>query len=594
MKGVILAAGIGSRLRPLTLHEPKCCLTVGNAPVLERQLRAYDEAGVTDVTVVAGYLADDARELCERVDDERPALDVTVVESAVYANTDNMYSLYVAREAVAGESFVLSNGDAVFDPGLLADLVAADAGSGVACDPATYPDEAMKVTVDDAGLVSHIAKDVPAEAAHAISNDVYRFSANFSSALFEEIHRTIEREGEYGEWTELAIDRVVRTRDHDLEPVDVGEYRWVEVDDRDDLAQADRQFSPLSTLAGKEAVFFDLDGTLYLDDDLVAGADRVVEGLRAAGTDVYFLSNNSSKWKDDYAARLSDLGVSAGPDDVLLSTDGVLDYLASDVGEAASDAEESRPESGEATTDGRDRADDGATAADGGTAETGCGETYVLGTAAMREALADHGIPVTDDPDLGSDAPENVVVGFDTELTYEKARKATLAIRDGATFLQAHPDDVCPTADGFVPDCGAIAAMVERATGRTPDRVFGKPDAAMVDHVVDAAGYDPSNVLVVGDRLETDVALAENVGCESVCVLTGDATRVEVERSEVDPTLVVPTVGALARFLDESASAEGPPGDEETPGADEDSSAEETPGAEETAPTSAVGGGDST
>ncbi len=484
--------------------------------MLARQLRAYAEAGVTDVTVVAGYLADDVRALCDEVADAHPGLDVSVVESEVYANTDNMYSLYRTREAVAGEPFVLSNGDAVFEPGLLADLVAADADSAVACDPDTYSEEAMKITVDEDGHVSHIAKDVPPDVAHGISNDVYRFSEAFSSKLFAEITRTIERDEEYGEWTELAIDEVVRNRTHDVEPVEVGSYDWLEVDDPDDLAEADLRFGALSNLATKEAIFFDLDGTIYLDDELVEGADRLVEALRAADVDVYFLTNNSSKWKDDYAERLSDLGVSALPEDVLLSTDGVLEYLRS------ADA----------------------------------GETYVLGTETMREALADREVPVVDDPGSGADAPEYVVVGFDTELSYEKARKATLAVRDGATFLLAHPDTVCPTAEGFVPDAGSIAAMIERATDRSPARVFGKPNAEMIDHVLDEEGYAPTDVAVVGDRLETDVALAENVGCESVCVLTGDATRTEVELSDVEPSLVAPSAGALTRFVDAATSAE--------------------------------------
>ncbi|MFC4552695.1 MULTISPECIES: HAD-IIA family hydrolase [Halorussus] len=509
MKGVILAAGIGSRLRPLTLYEPKCCVTVGETPVLARQLRAYADAGVTDVTVVAGYLADDTRALCEEVAAERPELDVTVTESEVYANTDNMYSLYLAREAVAGEEFVLSNGDAVFDPGLLADLVDDDAGSAIASDPRTYSEEAMKVTVDDRGRVSHIAKDVPEDVAHAISNDVYRFSASFSAKLFEDVTRTIERDGEYGGWTEAAIDRVVRNHEHDLKPVDVGEYRWVEIDDTADLQTADLLFSSLSDLGEKEAAFFDLDGTVYLDDDLVDDAKGVLSRLREAGVDVYFLTNNSSKWKDDYAAKLSNLDIPTDPGDVLLSTDGVIEHLR----------------------------------------EADAGKVYVLGTETMREAVAGHGIDVVDDP-AAADAPDAVVVGFDTELTYEKARTATLAIRNGATFLLAHPDAVCPTAEGFVPDCGAIGAMIETATDQSPAHVFGKPNAEMVEHVLDSKGYDPADVFVVGDRLETDVRLAENVGCESVCVLTGDATRIAVEKSEVRPSMVAPSVGALAQLLD--------------------------------------------
>jgi len=510
MKGVILAAGIGSRLRPLTLHEPKSCVTVAGETVLGRQLRAYADAGVSDVTVVAGYLADETRARCEAVAAERPALDVRVVESEVFANTDNMYSLSLAREAVAGEPFVLTNGDVAFEPGLLADLLEADADSAVACDRAAFSEEAMKVTVDDRGLVSHVDKAIPEEVAHGVSTDAYRFSASFSSLLFDEIDRTIEREGDYGDWTEAAIDRLVRDRDHDLAPADVTGREWVEIDDLADLTEADIRFSGLSDLGAKEAVFFDLDGTVYLDDDLVDGAGDLVERLRERGVAVYFLSNNSSGWKDEYASKLTELGVPADAESVVLSTDGVIEHLRA----------------------------------------TDPGEVFVLGTDAMRDAVAAAGVPV------GGDDPDAVVVGFDTELTYEKARRATLAIRDGATFLLAHPDDVCPTAEGFVPDCGAIGAMIERATDRSPERVFGKPNAEMLDPVLDVEGYAPEDVAVVGDRLATDVALAERVGCESVCVLTGDASRVEVERSDRDPTLVAPSVAALDRFVTAESSAE--------------------------------------
>jgi HAD superfamily hydrolase (TIGR01450 family) len=530
VNGVILAAGIGSRLRPLTLQKPKSCIEVDGTPILAHQLRAYADAGVTDVTVVAGYLADETRACCEGVADARPELDVTVVESEVFANTDNMYSLYLAREAVAGEPFVLTNGDVVFEPALLEDLLDAEADSAVATDTATHSDEAMKVTVGDDGRLTHIDKGVPEEAARGVSTDAYRFSAAFSEMLFEELTRTIEREDDYGDWTEAAIDRIVRSRNHDLGTADVSGRKWVEIDDFEDLGTADRGFASLSPLGEKEAVFFDLDGTVYLDDELVAGSDEVVAALRERGVDVYFLTNNSSKWKDDYAERLSSLGVPADPQDVLLSTDGVLQHL-------------------------RRTDPDG---------------VFVLGTEAMADALADRGVEVVADPDSGEDAPDAVVVGFDTELTYEKARKATLAVRDGATFLLAHPDTVCPTAEGFVPDCGAIGAMIQTATERSPSRVFGKPNAEMVAPVLDAEGYAPEDVAVVGDRLETDVRLAENVGCESVCVLSGDATREAVEASDRSPTLVAPTIAALREFVapptdsdsGERVAADGGGGDE--------------------------------
>ncbi len=510
MRGVILSAGIGSRLRPLTLHKPKCCVSVDGTPILVHQLRAYDDAGIQNITVVAGYLADHVKAVCERVERQRPTLDVTVRTSDVYANTDNMYSLSLADEDVAGEEFVLSNGDVVFDPGLLETLIESDADSAVACDTEQFSEEAMKLSVDEHDRVTHIDKGIPKGASHGSSTDVYRFSADFSTLLFDEITRTIDRENDYCEWTEIAIDHIVRTKSHDLTTVDVSSYRWVEIDDFNDLQSADILFSSLSSLDSKEAIFFDLDGTVYLDDDLVDDAKARIDALREAGVDVYFLTNNSSRWKDDYVAKLNALDVEADTENVLLSTDGVIDYL-QDTGD----------------------------------------EVFVLGTSAMRNALDNHGITVGDDPD-------HVVVGFDTELTYEKAREATLAIRDGATFLLAHPDAVCPTADGMVPDCGSISALVERATDRRPDRTFGKPNAEMIQHVLDENGYAPEDVVVVGDRLETDVQLAENVGCESVCVLTGDATRFAIERSDVSPTLVAPSVAVLDQFVSASSDASAP------------------------------------
>ena len=500
MKAVILAAGIGSRLTPITVQRHKSCVTVGREPILRRQLRAFEAAGVTDVTVVTGYLSDQVTGLCTSFAADRDGFAIHTRKNEVYANTNNMYSLSLARDAVGGEPFLLANGDVVLEGDAVTALLDADAQNAIACDTSTYSGEGMKVTVDDAGRVDHIAKDVPESEAHATSIDLYRFSASFSRKLFAEIQRRVDVESGYDDWTEVAIDALLGGA-HPVEPVDVAGTDWVEVDDLDDLLTADRTFSPLDDLRSKEAVFFDLDGTLYLDDEPVDGAAEVVADLRAGDTDVYFLSNNSSRWKTDYVTKLAGLGIDAEGSQVVLSTDGVIDYLTDD----------------------------------------GVEECYVVGTASMREAIDEAGVDVT------ATDPEAVVVGFDTELTYEKVRRATLAIRDGAEFLLAHPDLVCPTAEGLVPDCGSIGALVEAAAGRAPTRVFGKPHAEMIAPVLEEEGLSPGDVAVVGDRLETDVRLAENVGCDSVCVLTGDADRAAVEAHELSPTLVVPSVGAFRR-----------------------------------------------
>lgn len=501
MKAVVLAAGIGSRLRPITIEKPKCCVTVDSTPILEHQLRAFAGAGISEVCVVAGYLSDVTRSVCERVAADTD-LAVTVVENEVFANTDNMYSLYRAREFVSDEAFILCNGDVVFDPEIADHVLAADSGSVVACDTSTYDPEAMKVTVSN-GRVTTIRKDVPERDAHASSIDVYRFSSSFSEQLFRHIEHLIDVEAEFTNWTEAAIDELVRSGDHDLRPVDIAGADWVEIDDRADLLTADRRFSRLGDLGNKRAVFFDLDGTLYLGDELLDGAADVVAGLRSRGTRVFFLSNNSSKGTSEYASKLSELGIPAQPEQIILSTDGVVEHLT----------------------------------------QAGVTEAYVVGTESMRETFRRTGI----DPE--ADDPNHVVVGFDTELTYEKLRRATLAIRDGAQFLLAHPDLVCPTAEGMIPDCGSIGALVSTATGREPAKVFGKPNTEMIAHVMDEHGLVPDDVAIVGDRLETEIEMAARIGCDSVCVLTGSADRATVEASAVDPTLIVSDVGELTPLI---------------------------------------------
>ncbi|MFD1640425.1 HAD-IIA family hydrolase [Halohasta litorea] len=498
MNAVILAAGTGSRLRPLTIDQPKACVTVDSIPIGEHQLRAYDAAGFETVYVVTGYMADRIEALCDRLSSEL-SVDIEVLHNEAFANTDNMYSLYCARKQVAGEPFVLSNGDVVFEPEVIERLAAIDDHSGIAVDAEQYDPEAMKITVDEGGAVDGISKDFSPEEAAATSIDCYRFSAVTSAKLFDRIVRRIEIDEEYTAWTELALDELLQTGSHDVQPVDIEGAEWVEIDEQADLLAADRTFSSLGDLRSKDAVFFDLDGTIYLDETPIDGAVDVVDQLRAAGVDVYFLSNNSSRWKPTYADRLASLGIDADPDEIILSTDGVIDYLRTNGIEAS----------------------------------------YVVGTEAMRGAISEAGIePAATDP-------ETVVVGFDRELTYEKVAAATLAIREGAEFLVAHGDRVCPTEAGLVPDCGSIAALVETATGREPSHVFGKPSVGMVDHVLEREGYDPSEVVIVGDRLSTDIELAERLGCGSVSVLSGETTRRDIETADQQPSLVVDSVGEL-------------------------------------------------
>ncbi|KAA9398363.1 HAD-IIA family hydrolase [Haloarcula sp. CBA1130] len=503
MKAVILAAGVGSRLRPITLEKPKPAIEVNGASILEHQLRAYGDAGIDEVYVVTGYMSGDVRSVCKRVEKDLDGVTIETIKNDIYANTENMYSLYITESELRGEEFLLSNGDVVFDRSIPDGMVSeSNEASYIACDPANYSQESMKIAVED-DRVDRISKNIEEGDAFASSIDLYYFNAAFSKRLFQEIEQNSKNESSYSGWTEKVIDDLLGDSNLSVRPYSIGEKNWVEIDDRSDLLYADRTFAPDVKLGDKEAVFFDLDGTLYLGDSPVDGAMEVVKSLKSSGVELYYISNNSSGWKDQYAAKLESMGIEANPDDIILSTDGVINYL----------------KNADAT------------------------ETYVVGTEAMRDAIESEAInPV-------SDSPSHVVVGFDKELTYEKIRKAALMIQNGAEFLVAHQDEVCPTSAGNIPDCGSMAALFETATDQNPDRIFGKPNEEMLTHIIQEKGYTSDDIAIVGDRLQTEIALAERLGCDSICTLSGDATREGIEASSIAPTVILESVGGLSEFI---------------------------------------------
>jgi HAD superfamily hydrolase (TIGR01450 family) len=483
------------------LHKPKAAVTVDGKSILQHQLEAYAEAGVEEVFVIVGYKADILRRICQHAAKEL-AIDVDVIENENYPDTENMYSLSLASDILQGEEFLLSNGDVVYDKDIISKLVSHSSDhSYIASDAGAHSTEAMKVRVEG-NLVTEISKSIDESEADAVSIDLYRFSSGFSADLFPEIMRKLANKNTSPGWTEIAINELLSQGDLDVRPLYINGSKWVEIDNITDLLEADLKFNNLN-IRNKKGIFVDLDGTVWLENEPLSGAVGALKKIKSIGINIYFLSNNSSKWKNEYVNLLQNIGIETDIDKILLSTDGVLDYLTSK----------------EVT------------------------ETYVVGTESMREAFRNRDINVT------SESPSHVIIGFDKELTYDKVRRATLSIRNGAEFLVAHSDKVCPTSEGLIPDCGSISALIEAATGQVPTRVFGKPNSAMVDHILTKNGWTAREILVIGDRLETDVQMARNIGCDSICVLSGDADRLQIELSPIQPSTVIENIGNLNKIV---------------------------------------------
>jgi len=256
-----------------------------------------------------------------------------------------------------------------------------------------------------------------------------------------------------------------------------------------------------SSLNGIKAVFLDLDGTIYLGSNIIGGALSFLDRLEEKGIMRFFLSNNSSKSVGQYLEKLRGLGIPASADEILLSTHDLISWLR----------------------------------------ENSIDQTYLVGTEGMREMLESAGV------DTNSESPQYVVLGYDTEITYEKLSTASIHLHRGIPMVSSHPDVVCPSPNGGLPDTGAYMDLFEATTGVRPEHVCGKPNAGMIMHKVEELGLRPDQCAMVGDRLYTDMEMAERAGVHGVLVLSGEATMEDLRAAPQNPSIVVGSVDELAR-----------------------------------------------
>jgi NagD protein len=262
------------------------------------------------------------------------------------------------------------------------------------------------------------------------------------------------------------------------------------------------------TLARIRHVALDLDGTLYRGRRLFDATIPFLARVRRLGIGYTFLTNNTSLSKADYRGKLNRLGIDAVESQIVTPADATIAYL-------------------------RERLPAVATIA-------------VLGTPSLCRQFEEAGFRVT------WEAPEALVVGFDTTLTYDRLCRAAHAIAAGLPFLATHPDLVCPTDEPTVlVDCGAICACLSAATGRRPV-VLGKPDPSMLGELCTRLGLETHTLAMVGDRIATDIAMAHHAGAFSVLVLSGEATEEDARSLARPPDLVVADVGAFGERLEQA------------------------------------------
>lgn len=276
--------------------------------------------------------------------------------------------------------------------------------------------------------------------------------------------------------------------------------------------ETEPEFAPSITPPGDlrhaKAFIFDMDGVLYRGKTPLPGVQTLFDALTIRGIRFLLATNNSMATPASYVVRMAEMGVTVAEGDIQTSAIATRDYL-------------------------RDLLPPDAT-------------ILIVGMPALGEQIftGTSFRPASDD----AETIDAVVVGLDLEFTYEKLYRATRAIVQGATFIATNADATLPTETGFQPGAGSIVAAIATASGTTPT-VVGKPETLMMMKGIQQLGVDPSDAVMVGDRLDTDILSGHNAGLNTVLVLTGVSQRAELDGAAVLPDYVFTDLPALTQAI---------------------------------------------
>lgn len=262
----------------------------------------------------------------------------------------------------------------------------------------------------------------------------------------------------------------------------------------------------MKNLKDIEVFLFDMDGTLNMGEVPIDGAMETLKILTEKGRTVCFVTNNSSKSKYEYLKKVRRMGYDADIKQIVTSGMATASYL-------------NKHYPGKSV--------------------------YCLGTETLKKEFEEYGLNVKN---TGEDA-DIVILAFDTELTYEKLWHTTNLISKGKLYIATHPDFVCPSDNGNMPDAGAMMALIEAVTGKKPDVIIGKPYAPMAEYVFDFTKTTADKVAFVGDRLYTDIKFAINNDMTGVLVLSGETTEEMYKESGLNVDYVFADVNSLRDYM---------------------------------------------
>ena len=266
-------------------------------------------------------------------------------------------------------------------------------------------------------------------------------------------------------------------------------------------------------LARIKHVALDMDGTIYMGNTIFPYTIPFLNKLKELGISYSFLTNNPSKSLNDYLAKLAKMGIQATAEEMYNTTIATIDYIHAHYPEAK--------------------------------------KLFLLGTPSMISQFEQAGfISTTDDPD---DVPDVIVAAFDMTLVYPRLCRAAWWISQGVPYIATNPDRVCPTNERTIlVDCGSICKCLESATGRQPDITLGKPDPNMLVGILQQKHLQPEQIMMVGDRIYTDIKMAQNANAFGTLVLSGETTLDVANSAPNPPDLICESIKELGELLEQA------------------------------------------
>lgn len=256
----------------------------------------------------------------------------------------------------------------------------------------------------------------------------------------------------------------------------------------------------MDSLKNIKCFLLDLDGTIYVGNNLIDGAVDFLKKIKAENKSYCFLTNNSSLSTKDYIKKLSAKGIKATEKEVLTSGYSAICYLKNNYPDK---------------------------------------KVYLFGTESLKKEFLEANIILTEEN------PDIVLISYNTEMTYKNLSKACKYIKNGALYMVTHPDINCPGEDGDLPDVGSFVALIEKSTGKKPQVNCGKPGEVMAFAVSQRFDLNKNEIAMVGDRLYTDIMFAINNGFLSVLTLSGETDEKLLNTSNIKPDYVINSVKSL-------------------------------------------------